>query len=306
MRRFVFDTDTASDDTIALLTALKLGKVEIVTVVAGNIDFHQQVQNALYSLEYFGHSEVPVYLGPERPIMGRFRHAKEVHGEWGMGRLGKVSSHLSPKGGFAPDKIVEVASVYPGKLEILAVSPLTNLALAYLRDRSLPRKIRKVWVMGGALYRGNTSRTGEFNFWVDPEAAQIVFDAGFDITVVPWETAEEYGYIDDLTWETIERAKSREAKFFVDVNSNMREYSKRVQGNRGSVHPDTLTVVTAFHPEIIKESVRKNVSIETCSESRGAMMVDFYGLSGYPPNAEIITKVDRERFLHILSSILLV
>ena len=302
MRKAIFDSDTASDDMIAMLYALDHFEVLGITIVAGNVRFEHEVRNALYTLELFGY-DIPVYLGAKRPIMGKWRTVEEVHGPEGLGRLTGVSTTRLPEREHAVDAIVRLADEYAGELEILAVSPLTNLALAYLKDDTLTKKVKKVWIMGGAFSRGNTTPLGEFNFWVDPEAANIVLSAGFDITIVPWEVAEDTAYVDDELWGRIDGMGTKRSQFFLKVNSVLREYSKAT-GAPGSVHPDTLTVMIANDSTVAKKKVKKYVSIETCSNARGGMLVDWYGLEGRPPNAEIVTEASREKFVQELMDFL--
>ncbi|BCU67758.1 nucleoside hydrolase [Sulfolobales archaeon HS-7] len=303
MRYAIFDSDTASDDAIALLTSAKFFRLIAVTIVAGNVDFDQQVRNAIFTLDYFGYDEIPVYQGARRPIMGKWEYAKEVHGENGMGEIQEVNVKRSASIGFAPDVILEMAERYSGELEIFAVSPLTNIALAYLKDQRLPKKIKKLWIMGGAFSRGNASPIAEYNFWVDPEAASLVLNAGFDITIVPWETCELGATVDDSFWNEISSLKTKASEFFVKVNSKMRNYSKR-KGQKGSVQTDTLTVAVAYNPNLILESIRGKVEVETCSMSRGAMLVDYYGLEGKEPNATVVSRIDGQAFREFLLDVL--
>ena len=295
MRKVVFDTDTASDDAIALMLALDFFEVVGVTVVAGNVSFEHEVNNALFTLEYLGRSEVPVYLGSRRPILGQWRTVEEVHGKNGFGDWEYPKPTKKPEKEFAPDAIIELSKEYEGELEILAVSPLTNIALAYLKDPKIKDRIRKIWIMGGAFYRGNTTEIAEFNFWVDPEAAQIILSAGFDITIVPWEVAEDAATITDQEWEMIKKLGTRRSEFFVKVNRTLREYSKSV-GSKGSVHPDSLTVTIAYDNSLILEEISKLVKVELCSSARGAMLIDWYNLEKKGPNAKIVTKADSLKF----------
>lgn len=288
VRKAIFDSDTASDDTVAMFLASRWFHLLGVTVVAGNVDFLQEVRNAVFTVEELG-LNTDVYPGSRRPILGKWRTVPEVHGANGMGSLNVVEKGRASEE-HAVDAIVRLSKEYPKDVEVLAVSPLTNIALAYLRDPELVDRVNKVWIMGGALWRGNTTPSAEFNFWVDPEAASIVLSAGFDVTVVPWEAAEMCAVVDDELWTEIGGLNTKTSKFFLEVNDALRKFSK-AQGNPGSVHPDTLTVMVAAHPEIVKESKRVFISVETCSEARGAMMVDSYGLTGRKANAELVLGV---------------
>lgn len=295
MRKVIFDTDTASDDTIALMLSLDFFEVVGVTIVAGNVKIENEINNALFTLEYLGKTEVPVYLGAKRPILGQWRTVEEVHGKNGLGDWDYPKPSKKPENEIASDAIIRLSKEYEGELEILAVSPLTNIALAYLKDTDIKDRIKKIWIMGGSFYRGNTTEIAEFNFWVDPEAAQIVLNAGFDVTIVPWEIAEESATVDDNEWIEIKAMNTRRSEFFIRANRVLREYSKSV-GSRGSVHPDSLTVTIAYDKSVALESVRKYTKVETCSFARGAMLVDWYGLEEKAPNAEIITKADTQKF----------
>jgi purine nucleosidase len=302
MRKVIFDSDTASDDTIAMLYALDHFDVLGVTIVAGNVRYENQVKNALYTLENFA-PDVPVYLGARRPLLGKWRTVEEVHGPTGLGKLTDIRPSKQPERESAVDAIVRLANEYPGELEILAVSPLTNIALAYFKDESLPRKVAHVWIMGGAFTRGNTTPLGEFNFWVDPEAAKIVLSAGFNVTIVPWEVTEETAYVSDELWSRIDSLGTKRAKFFVEANSTLREYSKST-GALGSIHPDTLTVMIAYDRSIATRTGEYYVDVETCGDSRGAMMVDWYKLTGRKVNAELVLNADRSKFVKELVDLL--
>lgn len=292
MRRIIIDTDTANDDTIAIMMALDLFDVVGITVVAGNVKFDYEVENALFTLEYLGRTDVPVYPGARRPIMGLWRTVEEVHGERGMGRWEIPRPSKRPEDMFASDAIIELSRKYCCELEIISIAPLTNLALAYLKDPSIVSRIRKVWVMGGAFSRGNTTEIAEFNFWVDPEAAEIVLNSGLNITIVPWEVAEETTTLTDEEWGRIADLRTRRSEFFIRVNEVMREYSKRV-GSKGSVHPDSLTVSIAYDNSMILESTSRKVHVETCGRARGAMLIDWYDLGKKGGSrVEIVTKAD--------------
>lgn len=299
-RYAIIDSDTASDDTIAIFLAAKFFNLVGITIVAGNVKFENQIKNALFTVEYFN-LNVPVFIGSRRPLMGKWRTVEEVHGNNGIGDWEIPEPNIKPSKEHAVDAIIRLSKEYAGKLEILAVSPLTNLALAYLKDPDIVNRVKKVWIMGGAFTRGNATPIAEFNFWVDPEAAEIVLKAGFDITIVPWEIAEEAAVIDDNTWDRISSIKNKASTFFINVNKTLREYSKKHQSH-GSIHPDSLTVTIAYDNSLILEQKEFNVSVETCSLARGAMLIDWYGLNGNNRNAKVVLKADKTKFLNYLLS----
>ncbi|ARM75010.1 nucleoside hydrolase [Acidianus manzaensis] len=298
-RYAIIDSDTASDDTIAIYLASKFFKLVGITIVAGNVKFENQIRNALFTVEYFNLG-IPVFVGTNRPIMGKWKTVEEVHGNNGIGDWNIPEPNLKPSTEHAIDAIIRLSKEYEGELEILAVSPLTNLALAYLKDHNIVKRIKKVWIMGGAFSRGNTTQIAEYNFWVDPEAAEIVLNAGFDITIVPWEVTEEYAEINDDIWKKIESIKNKASTFFINVNKTLREYSKKYEGH-GSIHTDSLTVTLAYDPSMILEEKEFNVTVETCSTARGAMLVDWYNITK-TTNAKIVLKVDKQKFINYLLS----
>jgi Inosine-uridine nucleoside N-ribohydrolase len=294
LRKVVFDSDTASDDAIAMILAHKKFDVVGVTIVAGNVRFENQVKNALFTLEYFGF-DTPVYLGSRRPILGHWRTVEEVHGENGMGGWAYPEPTRKAEAEYAPDALIRLSKEYEGELEILAVSPLTNLALAYLKDENITKRIKKVWIMGGAFTQGNMGMSSEFNFWVDPEATHIVLHAGFDITLVPWEVAVEAATITDTEWHALLSRGKKADLFFVNACKVLHEYSKS-KGMRGSVQPDSLTVAIAEERTLILEAKRVYVDVETCGLSRGAMLVDHYFLTKNQENVELVFRADEKKF----------
>ena len=181
MRRFVIDTDTASDDAVALVMALREPsvKVEAITVVAGNVPLDCAVTNALISIDMAGTYAPPVYVGAAKPMLRELFTAQFVHGENGMGEMELPAPKTAPKKEHAVDAIIELAQKYPGELELITLGPLTNVAIACLKAPDIMRGIKKVWIMGGSgLSAGNITPLAEFNIYVDAEAAQIVLDSG--------------------------------------------------------------------------------------------------------------------------------
>jgi len=296
LRPTIIDSDTATDDTIAIFLASKLFKVLGITIVAGNVPYEFQVRNALFTVEYFN-INANVYLGARRPILGKWKYATEVHGHDGLSGW-DVRPRIQPSDKYAPKVIIELSKEYPGELEILAISPLTNLALAFLEDQEIVDRIKRVWIMGGALYRGNVEYISEYNFWVDPEAANIILSAGFDIVIVPWEVAEQSGVITIDDWEKIKKLETKASKFFINANKSLLEYSIKVQKAKGSIHPDSLTVLIAAFPDIIKKSVRRRVIVETCGNSRGGMLINWYDYSN--SNVEIVLEADGNKFRELI------
>ncbi|MEM1626457.1 MAG: nucleoside hydrolase [Sulfolobaceae archaeon] len=295
-RPVIIDSDTATDDTIAIFLASRLFRLLGITIVAGNVPYEFELRNALFTVEYFN-IKTEVYPGARRPILGKWRYATEVHGDDGLSGW-EVTPKISYTNKYAPKAIIDLSREYSGSLEILAISPLTNLALAFLEDPEIVDRIKRVWIMGGALYRGNVEFISEYNFWVDPEAANIVISAGFNTVIVPWEVAEKYAVITIDDWERIKKLETKASKFFINANKRLLEYSVKVQGANGSIHPDSLTVIIAAFPDIIKRSVKRKVVIETCGIGRGGMFINWYEASNQ--NLEIVLDVDGNKFKELI------
>lgn len=305
-RHFIIDCDTAEDDILSLILLLFNNiNVEAVTIVEGNIDFNQEINTMLYALEFLGREDIKVYPGSRRPLIKSFKTVEEVHGISGIGNLIVKPKKLRAERKHAVDAIVELSEFYKGELEILAISPLTNIALAYLKDPELVDKIKAIYIMGGTIYgRGNITPIAEFNFWVDPDAAKIVLNAGFKkVYLVPWEVAVS-NPIKEEDWNYIKLMKTNLAKFYIDIFKHYREYSSKQEKINGHPHPDAITTSIAIDENIIKEWKYEYVDVENCDcSARGATIIDYEGpghVTKNKPNAKIVYDIYFNRFLELL------
>ena len=187
-RKLLIDTDTASDDAVALIMALRSPDVSVlaITVVAGNVPVEQATQNALYTVELCA-STVPVFSGAAAPLIRPLEDAVWFHGRDGLGDHGYQPAAPTAAAGFAVDAIVRTVAGNPG-IEIITLGPLTNLALALRQWPQLAANVSRCVVMGGApCCEGNVTPAAEFNFWVDPEAARVVLRSQLPIELVGWQ-----------------------------------------------------------------------------------------------------------------------
>src|SRR5690625_6969507 len=201
-QKMIIDTDTAADDAVALVFALRDPRVEVlgITVVVGNVEVHKRVQNAIYTEEKCGVS-VPVYRGADRPLLHDFEVAYNVHGQDGMGDIGLPLSGRDPKAMHGVDAIIELARAHAGEVTLVTLGPLTNLALALRKAPEIADMFEKVVVMGGTGdHLGNATPVTEFNIWVDPEAAPIVFAAGLPLVMVGWDVSRKYATFLSKMW----------------------------------------------------------------------------------------------------------
>src|SRR5215471_13116670 len=188
MRTLLIDTDTASDDAVALIMALRSNKLRVaaITVVAGNVPVDQATSNALFTAELCG-SSVPIYSGADAPLLRKLEPANWFHGQDGLGDHGYKPTRKRAERGNGVDAMIETILNNPG-IELVTLGPLTNVAIAVLRQAKIVDNVKRCVVMGGApCCVGNVTPAAEFNIWVDPEAARIVFRSGLPIEMVGWQ-----------------------------------------------------------------------------------------------------------------------
>jgi len=302
LRRFLIDTDTASDDAVALVMALRNPeiKVEAITVVAGNVPLDQGVQNALYTVELCG-KDVPVYPGCAKPLMRPLETAQFVHGEDGMGEIGLPLSGRTPASGHAMEVIIDTIRSFAGEITLVTLGPLTNVALALARDPEIAGMVERCVIMGGiGLGHGNVVPAAEYNIWVDPEAAKMVFESGLPITMVGWDVSQKYATFDDAEAERLRRI-SPLGEFCVAIQTHLRKFGMEKLGLAGFDLPDPIAMAVAIDPAVARVVKRLHVEIETTSSlTRGAVVVDHLGITENPPNADIVLEASRDRFLEIL------
>ena len=301
MNKIIIDTDTAGDDTIAILTALHNFDVLGITITGGNVDFDQQIDNALYTTEIAGYDNIPVYPGYEGPIFGQNEShttVEDVHGSDGMGDSFFSKPKRSAEDSHAIDFIIKTVNENPGEVTLLAIAPLTNIAMAIKKDPTIVDKVKHLYIMGGTNNAlGNIVPSAEYNFYVDPEAAKLVLQSGIEMTMVGWDMCTDYSLMFDKEHEEIEALATKGAKFFTDVNRVVKKFNKEVHKLDGTTHPDTLLVAIAADEKIMSQSNKYFVDVETKGElTRGYSLVDINGRLDKEPNVRVCEKVDRERF----------
>ncbi|QBD76696.1 nucleoside hydrolase [Ktedonosporobacter rubrisoli] len=303
MRRFLIDTDTASDDAVALVMAMQAPdvQVEAITVVAGNVPVEQGVQNALYTVELCK-KRVPVYQGMAAPILRQLETAQNVHGHDGMGDIGLPLSGRVPAPGHAVDILRETIRRHPHEITLVTLGPLTNVGLALLLDPALARLVKECVIMGGiGQGYGNVTPVAEFNIWVDPEAAKIVFSSGMPITMVGWDISRIWATFDTEEAAAIRRIGTPLAEFCIDIQKSVQTYAIENSHLVGFDLPDPIAMAVALDRASIAESKRLFVEIDAESAlSRGQTIVDHLGATGNTPNVEVVLAASRERFLEQL------
>ena len=303
MRRFLIDTDTASDDAVALLMALRYPgiQVEAITVVAGNVPLDQAVQNALYTVELCGAS-APVYAGLARPLMVPLHTAQNVHGRDGMGDIGLSLHGRVPTTGHAVDVLIETINRFDGEIELVSLGPLSNLACALLLDPSLAGKVKSYTMMGGiGQGYGNVNELAEYNIWADPEAARIVFESGLPITMVGWDISRLYAAFDKVESARFRSIGTRFAEFSVDIQGAVDAFAQSETHLVGYDLPDPIAMAVALDPSVATDVRYLPVTVDLHSPlGRGQTVVDHLKMTGKQPNAHVVLTADRTRFLDLM------
>lgn len=304
MNRIIIDTDAGVDDAQAILMAFghEGTKVEAITTVSGNVDVEKTTANVLKVLD-IAKQDVPVHPGCALPLVNSPMHASMVHGEDGLGDCGIPTSARKPEDKHAVHALIDMANAHPGKLSIVAIGPLTNIAIATMLDPALPEKFKELTIMGGAVTgKGNTNINAEFNIYFDPEAAHIVFDRWPMVRVLDWETTIATG-LSKSDIETLFAINTPKAEFFRKTNANTMAFIKEHFKIDLMFAPDGLAMAAALEPSIIKKKEVRHLSVELSGEqSRGLTVVDWFGMGGKTPNAEIIMEVDQPLFAEMMAN----
>jgi len=306
MDRVIVDTDTASDDAIALSLATLTDRlaVEAVTMVAGNVPFDRQVENAKYTLSLVDAADTPVYEGARRPLVKTFEHAENVHGEGGLGGELHPETDIDSADGFAPDEIARRCRESPGEITLLCIGPLTNVALAHAREPDLPDLVDEVWVMGGNVNcRGNVTPAAEFNFWVDPDAASRVLSA-FDVTLVDWGLSLRDSLVGDDFFERVATLETDLADFFESATAAVRRGAAGA-ATEGITQPDSVTAALLAYPELRETVSTYHVAVDGREGlTRGYTSVDVAGVTDGPERTRVVEAADSDTFRDVILAML--
>src|SRR6202171_2839728 len=288
-RTLLIDTDTASDDAVALIMALRSPEVRVaaITVVAGNVPVAQATSNALFTVELCG-ADVPGYSGGEAPLLRKLVIADWVHGAAGLGDHGYKPAKRRAEPRHAVDALIQTVHENPG-IEIVTLGPLTNLAMALLREPKLAALATRCVVMGGApCCEGNVTPAAEFNIWVDPEAARIVFRSGLPLEMVGWQLCRGDAVVNPHEIERVLDLKNPIAEFAIRCNSHAREASKIQTGEDGICLPDPVAMCVALDPSIVTSQSEHFVDVETESQlTRGMTVVDRLNVADDERNRDV-------------------
>jgi purine nucleosidase len=307
MRRFIIDTDTASDDAVAILMALRSPDVQVdaITMVSGNVPVEMGARNAGYTAELCG-KDTPVYIGSNRPLVREAQYAYFFHGPDGMGGMNYPLPKRPPEQEHGVDALIRLVRAHPGENTLVTLGPLTNIAMALRRAPDLAGKIKQVYIMGGAACTvGNITPAAEYNIWVDPEAAHIVFHSGLPILMIGWEHCRGASALDNAAMASVRAIGTKFAHFALDCNKAALKASTEWTHEPGLTLPDPVAMAIALDPSICTRRSRHHVEIEIASEvTRGMTVVDEIGVTNKPPNADICWAMDARRWKEMLYGLL--
>jgi purine nucleosidase len=288
-RTFLIDTDTASDDAVALIMALRAPDVHVaaITVVAGNVPVEQATRNALYTVELCG-ANVPVYSGATKPLLRTYENATWFHGRDGLGDHNYPAPKQAPEKAHAVDAIIETIEANPG-LVLVTLGPLTNVALALSRKPSLAKQVSRCVIMGGnPCCEGNVTPAAEYNIWVDPEAARIVMHSGLPIELIGWHLCRFDAVLGPADIAEVQAFNTPLAHFAIECNSHARTALKIQTGEDGICLPDPVAMSLALDPTVGTDWSDHYLEVETQSElSRGNTVVDRLNVAGDERNKSV-------------------
>ncbi|MCI0609236.1 MAG: nucleoside hydrolase [Anaerolineae bacterium] len=301
-KRIIIDTDPGIDDALAFLFALASPEIkfEALTTTQGNVTLEKATRNALSVLELAKASHIPVVQGSMFPLVQPLRASADVHGASGLGNSKLPEPHSKPVAQHAVDFLIEKILAEPNKISIFPIGPLTNIAMAIRKEPKFAKAVRELVIMGGAIQDGgNVTPQAEFNIYVDPHAAHIVFHSGIPITLIPLDVTQKcllrQEHIDRLL-----KINSPISRFIRDaVNVYLKVSYER--GFEGSALHDPLTLATIIAPELLTlKEYYVDVDISG-GISMGNTFADIYNITKKPPNMKVGMNVRSDDFVELFT-----
>jgi purine nucleosidase len=300
-KRIIIDTDPGIDDSLAILLALASPEVQLegLTVVHGNSSTEQGTINALSILELAKASQIPVAHGCDLPLVQPSLLAPETHGNTGLGYAQLPNPQSRPIVQNGCDFLIEQIMANPGEITLVAVGPLTNVALAIRQEPRIVEAVNELFIMGGAIrHEGNTTPLAEFNTYVDPHATYIVFHSGMPITLTPLDVTYQCVLLADDV-ERIKQVDSDIPSFIGDATRFYMEFHDEYQGIQGCVINDPLTLALTFTPNLCDyKEYYVDVDISG-GVSMGKTFADFYTMTEKPANMKVALGVRPRDFIEL-------
>ena len=303
-QKIIIDTDPGQDDAVAILLALASPELQVLglTAVAGNVPLALTALNARKIVELSGRRDVPIFAGHDAPMIRKLVTAEHVHGKTGLDGIDLPEPSIALESEHAVDFIIRsLRTEAPGTVTLVPIGPLTNIAEAFRRAPDIIPRIQRIVLMGGAYFEvGNITPTAEFNIFVDPEAAKIVFAAGVPLVVMPLDVT--HGALTNAAWvEGLRAMPNRCGPAVASWCSFFERYDREKYGSEGAPLHDPCTIAWLIDPSLF-EGREINVEIETKGEfTTGMTVADWWRVSDRKPNALFIRRVQAGAFFDLLS-----
>lgn len=300
-KHIILDTDPGIDDAYAILLALASPEIVIDGIVSihGNASTKDTARNALAILELANASHIPVYKGCDVPLVKAPLLSPETHGDTGLGYAKLPDPQTQPREEFGSDYLIEQIMAHPGEITLVCIGPLTNIALAIRKEPRIVKNVKEVFIMGGALrHEGNTTEQAEYNIYVDPHAAHVVFHSGMPITLTPLDVTYQCIFTkNDLN--RLMKIDSPITKFIEESSRFYMQFHDDYQKIDGCVINDPLTLALTFMPEICEyRDLYVDVDIST-GVGLGNTFADFYNYNKRPANMKVALGVDQRKFMEL-------
>ena len=304
-QKIIIDTDPGQDDAVAILLALASpDEIEVlgITAVAGNVPLSLTEKNARIVCELAGRPDIPVYAGCDRPLKRKLVTAEHVHGKTGLDgpELPEPKIKLQEKHGV--DFIIDTILQEPeNSISLCPLGPLTNIASAILKQPKIVSRIKKIVLMGGAYFEvGNITPAAEFNIFVDPDAAKIVFEAGIDMVVMPLDVTHK-ALVTEKRNEAFRQLKSPVGVAVAEMTDFFERFDKEKYGSSGAPLHDPCVTAYLINPKIFSGK-KINVEIETKSElTLGMTVADWWGVTDRKANTFFVGDLDSDKFFSLLT-----
>ncbi|AMW98007.1 nucleoside hydrolase [Rummeliibacillus stabekisii] len=307
MRKLIIDTDTGSDDAVALIMALKSTnfKIEAITTVCGNVPIELATKNALMTIEIANGQKPPLYVGAGKPLMRDLVTAVNVHGEDGMGDCNLINPTLLPETKHAVDAILEIIEKNPGEIEIVTIGPVTNIAFAILKAPETMKKVKHIYTMGTSGFGpGNTTPVAEFNVYVDAEAYSIMLNSGIPTTIIGFDVCLGEAAWNKNDMDVLLSSGKEEAQFSVKCNRSVLEYNVQRCNEHIIDLPDPVAMGVVLWDDIVLEDKLCHCYVcttETATYGQvivndGSKLAISDGFAGQTPNATVCKTIDNQLF----------
>ena len=302
--KIIIDTDPGQDDAAAIMLALGSPEIDLlgITVVAGNVPLARTSLNARMVCEMAGRTDIKIYAGADAPLVRPLVTAEHVHGKTGLDGPELFEPSFPLQDGHAVDFIIEtLMAEAPGTVTICPIGPLTNIALALQKEPAIAPRIQQIVLMGGGYFeQGNVTPAAEFNIYVDPQAAAIVFACGAPIVMMPLDVTHKVLTTKDRV-DRIHAVGNRAAHALTDMLNFFERYDMEKYGSDGGPLHDPTTIAWLLKPDLFSGR-QCNVEIETTSDlTMGATVVDWWQITDRPKNALVLRDVDSDGFFDLLT-----